>query len=52
MKKYSIKEDHVKIKKQIKNWEKDIDNLINSINDDKVVDILEKISHEMFAINY
>ena len=53
---YTIKEDHKKIKEQIKGREKRIDNIIKSdikTNKDKeeISIILEEMSHEMSAIN-
>jgi hypothetical protein len=57
MKKYSLKKDHEEIKAQIKEWEKILDSVINCLQDSEVyehhdcIEDLEKISHEMTAIN-
>jgi len=55
MKKYSLKEDHKAIKKQIKEWEKTTNRLVLLTLDSKVPPLitrsLEEMSHEMMAIN-
>jgi hypothetical protein len=51
---YSIEQDHANIKKQIKEWEQSIDQVINYLRERDNYDLvedLEKVSHEMMAIN-
>ncbi len=64
-KKYNLKKDHTAIKSQIKEWELEIDKLVNMIFDihkdptpynqnelkDNVLPRLEELSDEMMAIN-
>jgi len=52
MSKYSLKKDHALIKAQIKEWERKIDDVMES-NDYyiKEIYVLEEISQEMMAIN-
>jgi len=54
LKPYNLKEDHEAIKRQIKDWENRIDNLINissSKNCNNLLNELSVISDEMLAIN-
>jgi len=55
-KEYSLEKDHKAIKKQIKCWEKDVDELLRRLvngkaEKDEAIAILEFLSHEMCAIN-
>lgn len=61
---YNLKKDHAEIKKQIKGWELEIDEIVNMYFEAKrdpdkfaqmdysqVIDKLESISQDMMAIN-
>jgi hypothetical protein len=50
-KKYSFKQDHAELKKQIKDWETRIDALIDNPDDQEALNELENISHEMMTVN-
>ena len=61
MSEYSLEKDHEAIKKQIKKWEKTIDEAIKCLQDQEVkkdthdhnacIEELEEVSHEMMTIN-
>ena len=52
-KKYNLKQDHIKIKAQIKKREKRIDELIKNEDCNRYIsEELEDISQEMYAINF
>ena len=58
MSKYNLKVDHKAIKKQIKDWELLIDDVVQALLDgttkeeqEMIADKLEAVSHEMTAIN-
>lgn len=58
MRKYSLKKDHAEIKKQIKEWERRVDEIVKDLprattkkKRDELINELENISHEMMAVN-
>lgn len=58
MKKYNLAEDHREIKKQIKEWELELDSIVDKLLSMEVsnalvtyTNTLEDISNEMMAIN-
>jgi len=57
---YNLRADHTAIKKQIKEWEKEVDAMVTLLTSNKPLsnpvrtamrDSLEAMSHEMMAIN-
>lgn len=51
---WNVQDDHANIKKQIKEWEKQIDQVINYLRErdqQDLVEDLETISHEMMSVN-